>query len=123
MGCLFGRGKALKEGIDSIGDNGKGGKRKIVMIGLDGAGKTSVLNQLKVSRFMDTVPTIGLNIETISYKNVEFLVFDVGGKVRSLWSHYYDNLDAVIFVVDSTDKERLWQIKDEFNKLNQELTF
>lgn len=72
---------------------------------------------------METVPTIGLNIETISYKNLEFLVFDVGGKVRSLWSHYYDNLDAVIFVVDSTDKERLWQIKDEFRKLSSELSF
>lgn len=123
MGCLFGRGKKLKEGLDQISDNSKGIKRKIVMIGLDGAGKTSVLNQLKINRFMDTVPTIGLNIETISYKNLEFLVFDVGGKVRSLWSHYYDNLDAIIFVIDSTDKERLWQIKDEFRKLSSELSF
>ncbi|KAL4503314.1 hypothetical protein ABPG72_000920 [Tetrahymena utriculariae] len=123
MGCLFGRGKKLKEGIDQIADNSNGVKRKIVMIGLDGAGKTSILNQLKVKKFMETVPTIGLNIETIQYKNLEFLVFDVGGKVRSLWSHYYDNLDAIIFVVDSTDKERLWQVKDEFRKLSSELSF
>lgn len=57
---------------------------------------------------MDTVPTIGLNIETIQYKNLEFLIYDIGGKARSLWVHYYDNLDAIIFVVDSTDKDRLW---------------
>ena len=54
---------------------------------------------------------------------MQFLVFDVGGKVRQLWSHYYDNLDAIIFVIDSTDKERLWQIKDEFKKLNEDLNF
>ena len=50
------------------------------------------------------MPTIGLNIETIKYNNFTFLIFDVGGKVRSLWSHYYENLDAIIFVIDSTDK-------------------
>lgn len=51
------------------------------------------------------------------------MIFDVGGKVRSLWSHYYDGLDAIIFVVDSTDKDRLWLVKDEFNKLSSELSF
>ena len=55
---------------------------------------------------MNTTPTIGLNVESVQYKQLEFLVFDVGGKVRSLWSHYYENLDAVIFVIDSVDKER-----------------
>ena len=54
-----------------------------------------------------------MNVETIKYKNLEFLVFDVGGKVRSLWAHYYENLDAIIFVIDSTDRERVWQVKDE----------
>lgn len=50
-------------------------------------------------------------------------MFDVGGKVRSLWSHYYDDLDAIIFVVDSTDKDRISIVKDEFNKLSSEISF
>lgn len=93
------------------------------MIGLDGAGKTTILKQIQLKKYMDTVPTIGLNVETVKYKNLEFLVFDVGGKVRSLWTHYYENLDAIIFVIDSTDRERVWQIKDELIKLNNDLKF
>ncbi len=72
---------------------------------------------------MDTVPTIGLNVESVKYNNLEFLVFDVGGKVRSLWAHYYENLDAIIFIVDSTDRERIWQVKEELVKLNGDLMF
>ena len=93
------------------------------MVGLDNAGKTTILNQLKINQFLESVPTIGLNVETVKYKELEFLVFDVGGKVRSLWSHYYENLDAVIFVIDSTDRERVWMVKDELIKLNQDLRF
>jgi GTPase SAR1 family protein len=72
---------------------------------------------------METVPTIGLNIETVKYKDLEFLVFDIGGKVRSLWSHYYENIDAIIFVIDSTDKERVMIVKDELVKLNGDIQF
>jgi ADP-ribosylation factor protein 1 len=42
-----------------------------------------------------------------------FLVFDVGGKVRTLWAHYYESLDALIFVIDSSDKSKLYAVKDE----------
>ena len=55
------------------------------------------------------------------YADNEYLIFDVGGKVRSLWNHYYENLVAVIFVVDSTDKDRTQQVKEELVKLNKEL--
>ena len=100
------------------------------MIGLDGAGKTSVLKFLKMDTRSDTVPTVGLNIETVQYKELNLLVFDVGGKVkifkciniyfqvRSLWSHYYENVNAVIFVIDSTDSERMYTIKEELHRLN-----
>lgn len=49
--------------------------------------------------------------------------FLIGGKARSLWSHYYENLNACIFVVDSTDKEKLYQVREEFVKLNEDLKF
>jgi len=48
-------------------------------------------------------------------------LFDVGGKVRSLWTHYYDSLDALIFVIDSCDKDQLYVVKDELSKINQDL--
>lgn len=98
-------------------------KKKVLLIGLDGAGKTTILHRLKHNKFIQAQPTVGLNIETTTIKNIEFLIFDVGGKVRSLWTHYYENLNSLIFVIDSTDKERLWQVREELVKLNEDLKF
>ncbi len=49
------------------------------MLGLDGAGKTTVLNRLKFNENFNTTPTIGFNVETVEYKNLSFTIFDVGG--------------------------------------------
>lgn len=98
-------------------------KLKIVMIGLEQSGKTSLLYYLKNGQFTPTQPTVGLNVETIPYQNKLYLLFDVGGKVRSLWSHYYDSLDAIIFVVDASDKSKLYTVRDELVLLNQQLEF
>jgi hypothetical protein len=59
-----------------------------------------------------TTPTLGVNVETVSFKNIEFMVMDMGGqdKIRALWSHYYEGGDAIIFVVDSADDERLAEV-------------
>lgn len=83
--------------------------RRIVMIGLDGAGKTTILNKLALGEVVNTVPTIGFNVETVSYKSINFNVWDVGGqeKIRPLWRHYFQNTDCVIFVVDSQDTDRV----------------
>eukprot|EP01083_Nonionella_stella_P089633 250166_1 len=82
---------------------------RILMIGLDAAGKTTILYKLKLNEVVTTIPTIGFNVETVQYKNIEFTVWDIGGqhKIRPLWRHYYHGADAVIFVVDSNDTERL----------------
>merc|ERR1712173_438735 len=81
---------------------------RILMLGLDNAGKTTVLYKLKLGEVVTTIPTIGFNVETVEYKHISFTVWDVGGqtKIRPLWQHYFENTDAVIFVVDSSDKER-----------------
>lgn len=78
------------------------------MIGLDGAGKTTMLYQIKLGEAPSTVPTIGFNVEKVKFKNVEFTLWDIGGQtnIRKLWNFYYDNTDAVIFMVDSSDSER-----------------
>ncbi|XP_076048653.1 E3 ubiquitin-protein ligase TRIM23-like isoform X2 [Oratosquilla oratoria] len=95
---------------------------RVVTLGLDGAGKTSILFKLKQDEFVSTIPTIGFNVETIEYKNFKFTVWDVGGqpKLRPLWKHYYFNTQAVIFVVDSTDVDRLPEAQGELTKLMTE---
>ncbi|KAJ7223662.1 ARF/SAR [Mycena rebaudengoi] len=81
-------------------------KRKCV--GLDAAGKTTILYKLKLGEIVTTIPTIGFNVETLEYKNISFTVWDVGGqdKIRRLWNHYFQNTQGIIFVVDSNDRER-----------------
>ena len=84
-------------------------EKRLLMVGLDAAGKTTILYKLKLGDVVTTIPTIGFNVETVEYKNVSFGVWDIGGqdKIRPLWNHYYENVDGVIFVVDSNDTERI----------------
>ncbi|MCL4130357.1 UNVERIFIED_CONTAM: hypothetical protein GTU68_037852 [Idotea baltica] len=80
---------------------------RVVTLGLDGAGKTSILFKLKNDEFVPTVPTIGFNVETIEYQNFKFTVWDVGGqpKLRPLWRHYYFNTQAAELTKLMTEKE------------------
>jgi ADP-ribosylation factor family len=82
---------------------------RILMVGLDAAGKTTILYKLKLGEVVTTIPTIGFNVETVEYKNISFTVWDVGGqdKIRPLWRHYYQNTQGIIFVVDSNDRDRI----------------
>ena len=96
-------------------------KRKILLVGLDGAGKTTTLYRLKLNELIETVTTIGLNVETIKHKNLELLVFDVGGQARTLWSYYFEDLDALIFVIDTTDYERIKIVREELLKCTEAL--
>eukprot|EP01087_Luapelamoeba_hula_P023945 TRINITY_DN8943_c0_g1_i1.p1 TRINITY_DN8943_c0_g1~~TRINITY_DN8943_c0_g1_i1.p1 ORF type:complete len:181 (+),score=36.21 TRINITY_DN8943_c0_g1_i1:211-753(+) len=84
-------------------------ERRILLVGLDAAGKTTILYKLKLGELVTTIPTIGFNVETVAYKNLKFTIWDVGGqdKIRPLWRHYYQNTDAIIFVVDSNDRDRV----------------
>ena len=88
---------------------------KIVMVGLDAAGKTTILYKLKLGEVITTTPTIGFNVERIKYKRLNMTAWDIGGQdiLRRLWYHYYDGTDAVIFVVDSNDNFRLEAARQE----------
>jgi len=83
--------------------------KRIVMVGLDAAGKTTILYKLRLGEIVNTIPTIGFNVETVQYKNINFTVWDIGGqeKIRPLWRYYYQNVDGIIFVVDSNDRDRM----------------
>lgn len=95
---------------------------RILMVGLDAAGKTTILYKLKLGEIVTTIPTIGFNVETVEYKNVSFTVWDVGGqdKIRPLWRHYFQNTQGLIFVVDSNDKDRISEARDELHRMLSE---
>ena len=95
---------------------------RILMVGLDAAGKTTILYKLKLGEVVTTIPTIGFNVETVEYKNISFTVWDVGGqdKIRPLWRHYYQNTQGLIFVVDSNDRDRVEAAREELHKMINE---
>merc|ERR1711912_135966 len=92
---------------------------KMVMVGLDAAGKTTVLYKLRLGEVVTTVPTIGFNVETVEYKNVSFTVWDIGGqdKIRKLWRYYYQGTDGAIFIVDSSDRDRIEDAREELFRM------
>ncbi|KAF8214247.1 ADP-ribosylation factor family-domain-containing protein [Mycena galopus ATCC 62051] len=92
---------------------------RILMVGLDAAGKTTILYKLKLGEVVTTIPTIGFNVETVDYKNISFNVWDVGGqgRIRMLWKHYYQNTQGVIFVVDCNDQERISEAREQLQEM------
>ena len=95
---------------------------RLLMVGLDAAGKTTMLYKLKLGEVVTTIPTIGFNVETVEYKNISFTVWDVGGKdkIRPLLRHYYQNTQGVIFVVDSNDRDRMAEAQHELQHMLSE---
>ncbi|TEA22619.1 hypothetical protein DBR06_SOUSAS14710003, partial [Sousa chinensis] len=95
---------------------------RILILGLDGAGKTTILYRLQVGEVVTTIPTIGFNVETVTYKNLKFQVWDLGGQtsIRPYWRCYYSNTDAVIYVVDSCDRDRIGISKSELVAMLEE---
>eukprot|EP00667_Euglena_gracilis_P023306 EG_transcript_26290 len=95
---------------------------RILMVGLDAAGKTTILYKMRLGEVVSTIPTIGFNVETVTYKNLKFVMWDIGGqdRLRPLWQHYYEGSEGVIFVVDSNDRERIGLARKEVQKLCSE---
>ncbi|DAZ97649.1 TPA: hypothetical protein N0F65_003967 [Lagenidium giganteum] len=94
---------------------------RILVVGLDNSGKTTLINHLKPkkSQNREVVPTIGFQVEEFSKSNLSFTVFDMSGqsRYRSLWENYYSDVQAIIFVLDSTDTIRMCVAKDELEQL------
>ncbi|KAK1159002.1 ADP-ribosylation factor-like protein 4D [Acipenser oxyrinchus oxyrinchus] len=98
----------------------------VVVIGLDLAGKTSLLYRLKLREFVKTIPTKGFNMEKIKVaircsRSITFQIWDVGGqeKLRPLWKSYTRRMDGIVFVVDSTETERMEEAKVELHKITR----
>jgi len=112
------------------------------MLGLDSSGRTTFLYKLKFGEVVTTIPTIGFNVETIEWdqnenssgsssllpsplsssSQVDFTFWDVGGcdKIRPLWRHYFQNTKGILFFVDSTDRDRIHESRDELCRLLEE---
>eukprot|EP00118_Oscarella_pearsei_P025301 m.307952 g.307952 ORF g.307952 m.307952 type:complete len:197 (+) comp43090_c0_seq1:117-707(+) len=112
-------GNSLRSLRKVLGRLAKGKPSRIVMVGLDSAGKTTILFRLKFDETISTIPTIGFNVETITVAGVTFSVWDVGGqdRIRPLWKHYLKSTDGLIFVIDSADRARLDEAKIELVNL------
>mmetsp|Transcript_8254 Transcript_8254/g.14791 ORF Transcript_8254/g.14791 Transcript_8254/m.14791 type:complete len:193 (+) Transcript_8254:121-699(+) len=88
---------------------------KIVIVGLSNAGKTTILYKLHLGQVVVTQPTIGSNVEEVRHDNMTFQVWDLGGQesLRGNWATYFEETDAVIFVVDSNDQDNMVLAKME----------
>ncbi|KAJ6629248.1 small monomeric GTPase [Mycena sp. CBHHK59/15] len=88
---------------------------RILMLGLDSAGKTTILYRLQIGEVVSTIPTIGFNVETVEYKNIKFQVWDLGGQssIRPYWRCYFPNTSSIIYVIDSSDHTRLTTSRTE----------
>ena len=92
---------------------------KIIILGMQNAGKTTILYRLSLGQLVKTTPTIGSNVEELTYNNVKFQAWDLGGQesTRSVWDVYYMNTDAIVYVIDSIDEEYYEESKTQFHKM------
>eukprot|EP00601_Ochromonadales_sp_CCMP2298_P016440 CAMPEP_0173239018 /NCGR_PEP_ID=MMETSP1142-20121109/12969_1 /TAXON_ID=483371 /ORGANISM="non described non described, Strain CCMP2298" /LENGTH=181 /DNA_ID=CAMNT_0014169965 /DNA_START=84 /DNA_END=629 /DNA_ORIENTATION=- len=94
---------------------------RVVVIGLDNSGKTTLIHHLKPKKATTTevTPTVGFQVEEFSKNNINFTVYDMSGqgRYRALWEHYYADVEAIIFVLDSTDRLRLAVAREELEQL------
>ncbi|GFE55792.1 ADP-ribosylation factor 2 [Babesia ovis] len=105
------KGKALEQEI------------RVLMLGLDNAGKTTILKRLNGEDISHVEPTLGFNIKTLEHNGYHVNVWDVGGQktIRSFWRNYFENTDALVWVVDSADTLRLEDSRKEIETiLNQD---
>lgn len=103
----------------------------VLILGLDNAGKTTLLEQMrhrypktgkgsmKDLRDQTSLPTVGQNMGRVPVGKVLLKLWDLGGQesLRSLWESYYDDAHAVVFVVDSTDRARIEECRDELDAI------
>lgn len=94
--------------------------KQILLVGLDSAGKTTLLYRLKLRENIDTMPTIGFNVEeTEPVKGLKLTIWDVGGqaKMRQIWENYARNIQGIIWMIDSNDSSRFAESKEELKNL------
>ncbi|VDK80226.1 unnamed protein product, partial [Dibothriocephalus latus] len=92
---------------------------RILSLGLDNAGKTTILKQLASEDIAHVSPTQGFNVKSVVTQGFKLNVWDIGGqrKIRPYWRNYYDNTDVLIYVIDSSDDARFEETGEELFEL------
>mmetsp|Transcript_129243 Transcript_129243/g.258075 ORF Transcript_129243/g.258075 Transcript_129243/m.258075 type:complete len:185 (-) Transcript_129243:95-649(-) len=92
---------------------------RILMLGLDNAGKTTILKKMADEDISQIMPTQGFNVKSIVSEGIKLNVWDIGGQqsIREYWSNYYESADVLVYVVDSSDKRRLEESGNQLKEL------
>lgn len=92
---------------------------RILMLGLDNAGKTTIVKKIMNEDVSSVSPTLGFIIKTIDYDGYKLNIWDVGGQktLRTYWKNYFEKTDTLIWVVDATDRERIDDCRRELEGL------
>ena len=95
---------------------------RILILGLDNAGKSTILKRIMGEDISEISPTVGFNIETLEFEGFKLNLWDVGGQksLRSYWRNYFEATDGLIWVVDTSDKRRMADCRNELHALLQE---
>lgn len=96
-------------------------RKKIVVLGLEAAGKSTLVQKLKNEQMVDTQPTIGFNIENFKSGEMDLMVYDISGSARSMWSNYLEKLNILIFVVDASKRADIIKVRDAFKLVAYEI--
>lgn len=106
----------------------KSKEANMTVCGLANAGKTSIINYLMYGETKSTIPTMGVNINQIDFPNLHLKIFDLGGQIsfRSFWTQINEKSDAVVYIVDGSDKSNFEESREVFHKvvetqINQEI--
>eukprot|EP00286_Rhodomonas_abbreviata_P022612 CAMPEP_0181306334 /NCGR_PEP_ID=MMETSP1101-20121128/10240_1 /TAXON_ID=46948 /ORGANISM="Rhodomonas abbreviata, Strain Caron Lab Isolate" /LENGTH=203 /DNA_ID=CAMNT_0023412375 /DNA_START=191 /DNA_END=802 /DNA_ORIENTATION=+ len=115
---VFNMEEILSRILQSVQSLVFGKEARILLVGLDNAGKATFLYKFKMNQQENTLPAIGFSFDEVSHKNIRLSIWDVGGcQSYPPWKGRYPTIDAVIFLVDSADSERFGEARVELQKM------
>ena len=92
---------------------------RLLVLGLDNSGKTTILKRLSDEEISHVMPTQGFNVKSLVQNDVTLNVWDIGGQksIRPYWRNYFDHTDALVYVIDSSDQKRMEETGVELDQL------